>query len=145
MTTHCIQLSNGLKMPLLGIGCRAGQDQPDAAAAVEAALLAGYRHIDTASAHGNEHEVGAGINAVLRSGELIRSDVFVVTKLPMTAMKPGKAEVYLRRSLRLLNLEYVDLYLVHHPVGVDEEGDQDSVQNGNGTARTRISSAENHV
>ena len=117
-------------MPLLGIGCREGDEKRNVAAAVETALLNGYRHIDTAFSHDNEEEVGAGISAALSSGKISRSDIFVVTKLPMVGMQSGKPEAYLRRSLQLLNLEYVDLYLIQHPVGVVEEQEQHSTQNG---------------
>ncbi|XP_043222769.1 1,5-anhydro-D-fructose reductase-like [Amphibalanus amphitrite] len=121
MKTHSVQLRGGLKMPLLGISCPAGGERRDVGAAVRAALLAGYRHIDTAFSHGHEREVGAAINAVIASGRLSRSDIFVVTKLPMTGMQAGRAEAYLRRSLQLLDLEYVDLYLIEHPVGLVEK------------------------
>ncbi|KAF0292687.1 1,5-anhydro-D-fructose reductase [Amphibalanus amphitrite] len=121
MKTNCVQLRGALKMPLLGVSCPAGGERRDVGAAVRAALLAGYRHIDTAFSHGHEREVGAAINAVIASGRLSRSDIFVVTKLPMTGMQAGRAEAYLRRSLQLLGLEYVDLYLIEHPVGLAEK------------------------
>ncbi|XP_043219299.1 1,5-anhydro-D-fructose reductase-like [Amphibalanus amphitrite] len=135
MKTHSVQLRGGLKMPLLGVSCPAGGERRDVGAAVRAALLAGYRHIDTAFSHGHEREVGAAINAVIASGRLSRSDIFVVTKLPMTGMQAGRAEAYLRRSLQLLDLEYVDLYLIEHPVGLREKLTQNGEHGGttNGT------------
>ena len=103
------ELQGGGRMPLLGLGVwkmAAGQETEQA---VEWALEAGYRHIDTASLYRNERSVGAALS---RSG-LPREQVFVTTKL-MPA-RPG-AERELERSLERLGLEYVDLYLIHFPV-----------------------------
>ncbi|KAF0292690.1 Aldose reductase [Amphibalanus amphitrite] len=84
-----VELNNGRKMPLLGLGCwQAPGDE--VAAAVEAALLAGYRHIDTAYNYLNEDGVGRGIKAAIASGKVKRSDIFVVTKLPNIGMQAGK-------------------------------------------------------
>ena len=130
---QCVQLNNGQKMPLLGLGCwQAPADE--VAAAVEAALLAGYRHIDTAYSYLNEDGVGRGIKAALASGKVKRSDIFVVTKLPMTAMQAGKVEKYLRKSLKALDLDYVDLFLVHAPLGMVERSDTDVIPIENGKA-----------
>ena len=126
-----VQLNNGQKMPLLGLGCwHAPADE--VAAAVEAALLAGYRHIDTAYNYLNEDGVGRGIKAVLDSGKVKRSDIFVVTKLPNIAMQAGKVEKYLKKSLKALGLDYIDLYLVHGPFGVVERSERDVLPMENG-------------
>jgi 2,5-diketo-D-gluconate reductase A len=96
-------------MPVLGLGVwqmAAGQETEQA---VEWALEAGYRHIDTASYYRNEQSVGAALE---RSG-LPREQVFVTTKL--MPVRPS-AERELQRSLERLALEYVDLYLIHFPV-----------------------------
>ena len=127
----CVQLNNGQKMPLLGLGCwQAPADE--VAAAVEAALLAGYRHVDTAYNYLNEDGVGRGIKRAIATGKVKRSDIFVVTKLPSIAMQAGKVEKYLRKSLKALDLDYVDLYLVHGPVGVVERSDTDVFPTENG-------------
>ena len=102
-------LRAGGRMPVLGLGVwqlAAGQETEQA---VEWALEAGYRHVDTASMYRNEQSVGV---ALARSG-LRREDVFVTTKL-----MPGQAsaERALAASLRRLGLDYVDLYLIHWPL-----------------------------
>ncbi|XP_043222772.1 1,5-anhydro-D-fructose reductase-like [Amphibalanus amphitrite] len=119
-----VELNNGQKMPLLGLGCwQAPGDE--VAAAVEAALLAGYRHIDTAYNYLNEDGVGRGIKAAIASGKIKRSDIFVVTKLPNIGMQAGKVEKFLRKSLKSLGLDYIDLYLVHVPIGLVERSETD--------------------
>jgi diketogulonate reductase-like aldo/keto reductase len=103
------ELVGGVRMPVLGLGVwqmAAGQETEQA---VEWALEAGYRHIDTASMYRNEQSVGAAI----RRSDLPREDVFVTTKL-----MPGRgsAERELDKSLTRLRLDYVDLYLIHWPL-----------------------------
>jgi diketogulonate reductase-like aldo/keto reductase len=96
-------------MPVLGLGVWQLDEGRETEQAVEWALEAGYRHVDTATFYRNERSVGA---ALARSG-LPREDVFVTTKwLPVAR----GARVELARSLERLGLEYVDLYLIHWPV-----------------------------
>ena len=134
-----VQLSNGMKMPLLGLGCWQADDGKDVAVAVEAALLAGYRHIDTAYFYANEADVGRGIKAAIATGKVKRSDIFVTTKLPLIGMQPDKVKKYLKKSLKLLDLDYVDLYLVHHPVGFVEVDENDNMPLENpGTKDERV-------
>ena len=99
----------GARVPLLGLGVWQTAAGHETEQAVEWALEAGYRHIDTASLYRNERSVGA---ALARSG-LPREEVFVTTKL--MPVRPS-AERELQRSLERLGLEYVDLYLIHFPV-----------------------------
>ena len=102
-------LGNGVLMPVLGLGVWQMDEGRETEQAVEWALEAGYRHIDTAQMYRNERSVGA---AVARSG-LPREDVFVTTKwVPM--VRGATAE--LQRSLERLGFEYVDLYLIHWPI-----------------------------
>jgi 2,5-diketo-D-gluconate reductase A len=103
-----VPLPGGGQMPIVGLGTwRLGGD--DAETAVTAALATGYRHIDTAVMYGNELEVGRALAA---SG-LGRDEVFLTTKLrPSDA---GREADVLRKSLRDLRTEYVDLWLVHWP------------------------------
>jgi len=117
-------LSNGLSIPLLGLGtlqAKAGEVE----IAVEEALKAGYRHIDCAFIYGNEKEVGMGIKA---SG-VAREDIFVTSKLWITRLKPDMVETECRNTLGDLGLAYLDLYLIHWPcamISCDSQG-QDAV------------------
>ncbi|MFF2051839.1 aldo/keto reductase [Leifsonia sp. NPDC058194] len=110
---HAVTLNNGVEMPILGFGVfQIADDQTQQA--VEAALAAGYRSIDTAAAYGNERAVGAAIAA---SG-IPRDQLFVTTKL---WVQDAPAEANTRRafdaSLAHLGLDHVDLYLIHQPFG----------------------------
>ena len=111
-----VTLNNGVAMPIVGFGVfQIPQDETQAA--VEAALEAGYRHLDTAASYGNEEAVGAAIAA---SG-LPRDDLFVTTKLWIQHAPTGNVEEDTKRafdvSLRRLGLDHLDLYLIHQPLG----------------------------
>jgi diketogulonate reductase-like aldo/keto reductase len=103
-------LYDGNWMPMLGFGVWQIRDGRPCEGAVQWALEAGYRHIDTAQAYGNEASVGRA----LRNSGIAREEVFVTTKFAPAAADPA-AE--LERSLNRLGLDYVDLYLVHWPAG----------------------------
>src|SRR6266852_8253031 len=103
------ELAGGARMPVLGLGVWQMAAGGETEQAVEWALEAGYRHIDTASVYRNEQSVGA---ALRRSG-LPREQVFVTTKL-MPAHPSAARE--LAKSLERLSLDYVDLYLIHWPL-----------------------------
>jgi diketogulonate reductase-like aldo/keto reductase len=105
-----ITLNDAHVIPQLGLGVWQTRAGAACEAAVLAALEAGYRHIDTAAMYGNEESVGT---AIRRSG-VRRENIFVTTKLSNADHEnPGRA---LDTSLRKLNLDYVDLYLIHYPV-----------------------------
>jgi len=113
-----IMLNNGRTIPQFGFGVF--QIRPeDTAAAVAAALQAGYRHIDTAQMYGNEKQVG---EAMARSG-LDRADVFVTTKLNNDAHVPDDARRAFSESLSALGSDYVDLFLIHWPLPTRYGGD----------------------
>ncbi|MFC9353077.1 aldo/keto reductase [Arthrobacter sp. NPDC057013] len=104
-----VTLNNGVRIPQLGFGVF--QVPPEETQRiVEDALEAGYRHIDTAAAYGNEAGVGAAIGA---SG-IPREDIFLTTKLRNG--EQGKAQEAFRNSRRALGVDYIDLYLIHWPV-----------------------------
>ena len=108
-------LSNGVKIPKIGLGTWQ-MDEDTAERAVSAALAAGYRHIDTAAAYGNERGVG---RAVQRSG-IPRAQVFVTTKVPAEVKTYRGAKDSIARSLEDLGMGYVDLLLIHAPKPWDE-------------------------
>jgi 2,5-diketo-D-gluconate reductase A len=128
--TETRTLATGIEIPYLGFGTYLIPDDA-AAAAVTAAIRAGYRHIDTAEGYGNEAGVGAAIRQALASGELTRSEIFVTTKLwpgnPAWG-QPAKTSESTRKSLdeslERLGLDYVDLYLIHAPFGPDHRLEQ---------------------
>jgi len=126
--SSCTTLSNGVQMPWLGLGT-AGRWTPHAkssknaaelgsskgvAKAVRAALDIGYRHIDTAAFYGNEEAIGHAISDHL----IDRKQVFITTKVwnDEIAAGPGATRASIEASLRLLNVEAVDLLLLHWPV-----------------------------
>lgn len=108
-----IVLPNGQTMPTAVFGVYQIQDPAVCRKAVEDALEAGYRAIDTAVAYGNEAAVGAAIKA---SG-LPRDEIFVTSKLWIQDASEKGAAVSVERSLELMGLDTPDLYLLHQPVG----------------------------
>ena len=95
-------------MPVLGLGTWQAQGD-ECYQAVRAALALGYRHLDTATMYGNEDQVGRAV----RDSGVPRERVFVTTKLPPE--RAGKERQTLEQSLRLLGVEYLDLWLIHWP------------------------------
>jgi diketogulonate reductase-like aldo/keto reductase len=111
MTDESRALSDGNRIPLLGLGVWQVPNGPECVDAVRWALEAGYRHIDTAQAYENEDAVGEG----LRDGGVARDEVFVTTKFYPGRHGDPVAEA--ERSLERLGLDYVDLYIIHWPEG----------------------------
>lgn len=103
-------------MPAVGFGTWQAKDEV-LAAALETALEAGYRHIDTAAAYENEHVIGDVLNKWLDSGRLKREDIFITTKLPIYGNRPDEVSEWINSSLTKLKVSQIDLYLVHLPVG----------------------------
>jgi diketogulonate reductase-like aldo/keto reductase len=103
-------LADGNSIPTLGLGVWQVPNGPECVNAVRWALDAGYRHIDTAQAYGNEESVGQA----LRDSGVRREDVFITTKF-YPARRDPVAEV--EQSLRRLGTDYVDLYIIHWPQG----------------------------
>lgn len=106
-----IQLSDAQRIPQIGLGVWQASDE-DARAAVRVALEEGYRHVDTASIYGNEKGVGEG----LRDAGIPREQVFLTTKIWNDAHGFEPATAALDASLERLNVDYVDLLLIHWPV-----------------------------
>ena len=106
-------LNNGVKMPMEGFGVFQVQDPKVCEQAVLDAISVGYRLIDTAASYGNEEAVGA---ALKKSGAC-RDDLFITTKLWVSDSSYESAKKAFESSLQKLGLEYLDLYLLHQPMG----------------------------
>ncbi len=105
-------LNNGVQIPALGFGVF--QIPPaETEQAVISAIKAGYRHIDTAQAYMNETEVGLGI----KNSGMAREELFVTTKIWVENFGYEAAKASLDRSLGRLNLDYIDMVLIHQPYG----------------------------
>lgn len=108
-----VTLNNGVRMPILGFGVYQIPDAEECENAVYEALMAGYRLIDTAAGYLNEQAVG---RAIRRSG-IPREQLFITTKLWIQDAGYESAKDAFAKSLDKLQLEYVDLYLIHQPFG----------------------------
>ena len=108
-----VTLNNGVVMPLEGFGVFQVPDPAQCEQAVLDAIAAGYRLIDTAAAYMNEQAVGA---AIAKCG-VPREELFITTKLWVQDASYEAAKTALDRSLQNLGLDYLDLYLIHQPVG----------------------------
>lgn len=112
-TVPVIKLNNGVNMPTLGFGVYQISDLSEAEKSVTAALSAGYRLIDTATAYQNETAVGAAIH----NSEVPREQIFVTSKLWVSDFSYQRAKAGIDASLQRLGLDYMDLYLLHQPYG----------------------------
>ena len=106
-------LNNGVEMPILGFGVFQITDAEECERSVYEALHTGYRLIDTAASYENEEAVG---KAIKRSG-VAREELFVTTKLWIQDAGYESAKKAFERSLKRLQLDYLDLYLIHQPYG----------------------------
>jgi 2,5-diketo-D-gluconate reductase A len=113
-----ILLNNGNSVPQFGFGVFLVEPE-ETVDAVTNALDAGYRHIDTAQMYGNEAEVG---EAIAKSG-IDRSEVFVTSKLNNGFHRPDDARAAFDLSLEVMNLDYLDLFLIHWPLPTRYDGD----------------------
>ncbi|XP_049882817.1 aldo-keto reductase AKR2E4-like [Pectinophora gossypiella] len=129
-----IKLNDGRETPLIAFGTWLGNSSQgrvkpqynETEQAVLWAIDAGYRHVDTAMIYMVEDQVGRAINAKIDQGVITREDIFVTTKLWNDQHARDAVVPALRASLARLNLDYVDLYLIHWPVGQFANGTFDS-------------------
>lgn len=108
-----VKLNNGVEMPILGFGVFQVKDLSVCERSVLDAIATGYRLIDTAQSYGNEEAVG---NAIKKS-EVPREELFITTKLWIQSNGYEGAKKAFENSLRKLQLDYLDLYLIHQPFG----------------------------
>ena len=106
-------LNNGVEMPILGFGVFQITDEIECEKVVLEAIETGYRLIDTAASYQNEKAVG---NAIKKCG-VPRNELFITTKLWVEDMGYEKTKIAFQKSLDKLQLEYLDLYLIHQPYG----------------------------
>ncbi|XP_012520377.1 PREDICTED: estradiol 17 beta-dehydrogenase 5-like [Propithecus coquereli] len=115
-----VKLNDGRFMPTLGLGTSASTKvaKGKVEEAIQIAVDVGYRHIDSAYIYLNEEEVGRAIRKKIANGTVRREDIFYTSKVWSTFFHPELVQMCLERSLKKLQLSYVDLYLIHLPVSL---------------------------
>lgn len=109
--------SNQLKMPVIGMGSAPDFTcKKDTRDAIIEAIKQGYRHFDTAAAYGSEQALGEALKEAIDLGLVSRQELFVTSKLWVTENHPHLVLPALQKSLKTLQLEYLDLYLIHWPL-----------------------------
>lgn len=116
------RLNNGAYIPVLGFGTASGHQytHQQTKEAITAAIQAGYRHFDTASLYNSEAALGDALSQAFKDGTLTRADVFVSSKPWCTETDDVLAAI--KRSLSALQLDYLDLYLIHWPLKIRKIG-----------------------
>ncbi|XP_028746818.1 estradiol 17 beta-dehydrogenase 5-like isoform X3 [Peromyscus leucopus] len=117
---HRVELNDGHFIPVLGFGTAIPSEvsKSKATEATRIAIDAGFRHIDSAHMYQNEEEVGLAIRSKIEDGTVKREDIFYTSKLWCTFHRPELVKSCLEQSLKKLQLDYVDLYLINFPMAL---------------------------
>uniref|UniRef100_A0A8C6DHJ1 NADP-dependent oxidoreductase domain-containing protein n=1 Tax=Moschus moschiferus TaxID=68415 RepID=A0A8C6DHJ1_MOSMO len=115
-----VKLNDGHYIPVLGFGTFAPLEvtKSEALEVTKFAIEAGFRHIDCAHLYQNEEQVGQAIRSKIADGTVKREDIFYTSKLWSTSLRPELVRPALEKSLKNLQLDYVDLYIIHFPVAL---------------------------
>lgn len=113
-----VTLNTDYKMPVIGLGTWKSTEEK-IYQAVRWAIKAGYQHVDCAAVYGNEETVGQALHDAVAEGDIERKNLFVTSKLWNTAHKPADVRPALEQSLKDLQTDYLDLYLIHWPIAED--------------------------
>ncbi|KAL9643821.1 hypothetical protein ABK040_013235 [Willaertia magna] len=110
-----ITLNDGTKMPLIGLGTWRSEPQL-VIEAIKTAIRSGYRHLDCAELYGNEKEIGQALQEIFKEGTVKREDLWITSKLWNTHKRAQHVRPALEKTLKDLQINYLDQYLIHWPI-----------------------------
>jgi len=118
-----VTLNNGVEMPVIGFGTFLAKPD-EVGQSIRWAIEAGYRHIDCALGYDNEKEIGVALNQIFEDKVVKREELFITSKLHAFNLHPDEVEKDIKETLKLLQIDYLDLYLIHHPISVEWSKDK---------------------